>query len=76
MVPGGVSYHSSQPWPFPASVMLGFTAAADSDELDCDPEELVDACWYTRDELAHGAVGLPPALSISRRLVDDWLAEA
>ena len=44
------------------------------DELDPDPEELVDACFYTREELAHGAVGLPPALSISRRLVDDWIA--
>ena len=74
--PDGIAYHSSQPWPFPASVMLGFTAEAASDELDPDPLELVDACWYTRDELAHGAVGLPPALSISRRLIDNWLAEA
>ncbi len=72
---GGVAYHSSQPWPFPASVMLGFTAEATTDTLDPDPEELVDACWYTRDELAHGAVGLPPALSISRRLIDDWVAQ-
>jgi NAD+ diphosphatase len=74
VVPGGVEYHSSQPWPFPASVMLGFTAEAATDELQPDPEELVDACFYTREELAHGAVGLPPALSISRRLVDDWIA--
>ncbi len=73
--PGGVEYHSSQPWPFPASVMLGFRAAAVTDVLVPDPEELVDVCWYSRDELAHGAIGLPPALSISRRLVDDWLAE-
>jgi NAD+ diphosphatase len=73
--PDGIAYHSSQPWPFPASVMLGFTAEATSDVLDPDPHELVDACWYTRDELAHGAVGLPPVLSISRRLVDDWLAQ-
>ncbi|HUP84728.1 MAG TPA: NAD(+) diphosphatase [Acidimicrobiales bacterium] len=75
VAPGGVAYHSSQPWPFPASVMLGFTAAGASDELDCDPEEIADACWYTREELANGAIGLPPALSISRRLIDDWLAE-
>ncbi len=73
--PDGIAYHSSQPWPFPASVMLGFTAEAVSDELHPDPSELVDACWYTRDELAHGAIGLPPALSISRRLVDDWIAQ-
>ncbi len=70
-----VDYHSSQPWPFPASVMLGFTAEASSEELDPDPEELEDACWYSRDELAHGAVNLPPALSISRRLLDDWIAK-
>jgi NAD+ diphosphatase len=73
--PDGIEYHSSQPWPFPASVMLGFTARATTDELDPDPEELTDAEWYTRDEVAHGAVGLPPPLSISRRLVDDWLKE-
>ncbi len=70
-----VDYHSSQPWPFPASVMLGFTAEARTDGLDPDPEELADACWYSRDELAHGAVNLPPALSISRRLIDDWIAK-
>jgi NAD+ diphosphatase len=69
-----VDYHSSQPWPFPASVMLGFTAEAASDELDPDPDELADACFYTREELANGAVGLPPPLSISRRLIDDWIA--
>jgi NAD+ diphosphatase len=73
--PATVEYHSSQPWPFPASVMLGFTAEATSAELHPDPEELADACWYTRDELANGAIGLPPPLSISRRLVDDWIAE-
>jgi NAD+ diphosphatase len=73
--PDGIDYHSSQPWPFPASVMLGFTARATTDELDPDPEELTDAEWYTRDEVGHGAVGLPPPLSISRRLVDDWLSE-
>ena len=55
--------------------MLGFTARRRATSSTRDPEELVDACWYTRDELAHGAVGLPPALSISRRLVDDWLGE-
>lgn len=72
--PDAVEYQSSQPWPFPASIMLGFTAEATTDELHPDPEELADAYWYTRDELAHGAVNLPPSLSISRRLVDEWLA--
>ena len=70
-----VEYHSSQPWPFPASIMLGFTAEATDDSLDPDPEEITDACFYTRDELAHGAVGMPPSLSIARRLIDDWIAK-
>jgi NAD+ diphosphatase len=70
-----VEYHSSQPWPFPASVMLGFTAEAADDALDPDPEEIADACFYTREELANGAIGMPPPLSIARRLIDDWLAE-
>lgn len=70
-----VQYQSSQPWPFPSSIMLGFRAEAQSDALAPDPEELVDACWYSRDELRHGAVPLPPPVSIARRLLDDWLAE-
>lgn len=53
--------------------LIGFTAEAVGDALDPDPEELEDACWYSRDEVAHGAVGLPPPLSISRRLIDDWI---
>lgn len=68
-----VTYRSSQPWPFPASVMLGFTAEAERDELHPDPEELVDAAWYSRDELRGGAVAIPPPVSIARRLLDDWL---
>ena len=70
-----VDYQSSQPWPFPSSIMLGFVAEAATDELDPDPEEIADACFYTREELQHGAVGMPPPLSIARRLIDDWLAE-
>ena len=70
-----VEYQSSQPWPFPSSIMLGFRAEATNDELDPDPEEIADPCFYTRDELQHGAVGMPPPLSIARRLIDDWVAE-
>lgn len=70
-----VAYQSSQPWPFPSSIMLGFRADAVDDALDPDPEEIADACFYTRDELTHGAVGMPPPMSIARRLIDDWLAE-
>lgn len=70
-----VTYESSQPWPFPSSIMLGFRAEATDDAIDPDPEEIADACFYTRDELAHGAVGMPPPMSIARRLIDDWLEE-
>lgn len=68
-----VTYRSSQPWPFPSSIMLGFTAEAESDELHPDPEELVDASWWTRDDIREGRVALPPPVSIARRLLDDWV---
>ena len=72
-----VRYHSSQPWPFPGSIMLGFSAEAESTELQIDTNELEDARWFTRDELLQqadaGEVKLPYKLSIARRLVDDWL---
>ncbi|ONG51491.1 NADH pyrophosphatase [Pseudoroseomonas deserti] len=73
---GAVHYHSSQPWPFPASIMLGFHAEALSDEITIDPEELRDARWFTRTEIRenekHG-FGLPRLDSIARRLIEDWL---
>lgn len=69
-------YHSSQPWPFPSSIMIGFTAIARG-ELALDPAEIEDARWFTRDELQsavmRGDVRLPSEVSISRRLVEDWL---
>ncbi|MDH4109935.1 MAG: NAD(+) diphosphatase [Gammaproteobacteria bacterium] len=71
-----VRYHSSQPWPFPSSLMLGFTAAASTGEIALNDGELEDARWFTRKELASGFPKLPPRLSISRRLVDDWLHAA
>ncbi|MDH5500087.1 MAG: NAD(+) diphosphatase, partial [Gammaproteobacteria bacterium] len=68
-----VSYHSSQPWPFPSSLMLGFTASAASSEIVLNDGELEDARWFTRKELQSGFPKLPYRLSIARRLVDDWL---
>ena len=73
---GRVLYHSSQPWPFPSSIMLGFHAEGLSEEITIDPEELQDARWFTRDQLlnpaAHG-FSLPRVDSIARRLIEDWL---
>lgn len=71
-----VRYHSSQPWPFPASLMLGFHARSVSRDIQLNDGELEDAQWFSRKELASGFPKLPPRLSISRRLVDDWLADA
>ncbi len=74
---GRARYHSSQPWPFPASIMLGFYGEALSHEITIDPEELRDARWFTRAELReHATLGfsLPRADSIARRLIEDWIA--
>lgn len=67
-----VDYHSSQPWPFPSSLMLGFTAHASSTEIRRMDDELEDARWWTRAEMAGGAVALPVTHSISFRLIEDW----
>ena len=74
---GDVHYHSSQPWPFPGNIMLGFYAEGLSEEITIDPEELTDARWFSKDQMRnadqHG-FQLPRADSIARRLIEDWLA--
>ena len=76
---GEVRYRGSQPWPFPQSLMLGFRATAESTGITVDGDEIAEADWYTperiRADTASGALILPPFDSISRHLVDDWLAE-
>jgi len=72
---GEVHYHSSQPWPFPSSLMLGFTAQAVSGEILLNDGELEDAQWFTRKQLRSGFPKLPYRLSIARRLVDNWLLD-
>ncbi len=70
-----VRYHSSQPWPFPSSLMLGFVAEADEPgEIRLNDGELEDAQWFTREQLTSGSPKLPFRISIARRLVDDWIA--
>ena len=73
---GRVAYHSSQPWPFPSSLMLGFIAEATSTEIELNDGELEDARWFSRDELLAGACKLPFGISIARRLVDHWIGLA
>ncbi|MGB5209578.1 MAG: NAD(+) diphosphatase [Gammaproteobacteria bacterium] len=65
-------YHSSQPWPFPSSLMLGYTAVATSEQIRLVDAELEEALWVSRDNMASGAVGLPTPMSIAYTLVRDW----
>jgi NAD+ diphosphatase len=67
-----IDYHSSQPWPFPSSLMLGFTAHAVTTQVQLRDQELEDARWFTRAELAAGYPKIPPNVSISFRLIEHW----
>ncbi len=70
-------YHSSQPWPFPSSIMLGFYAEALGDAISIDRHELSDARWFTRAQVRDRAAKgfeVPPPDSIARNLIEDWLA--
>ncbi|MGI8677585.1 MAG: NAD(+) diphosphatase [Jatrophihabitans sp.] len=88
-----IRYLASQPWPFPASLMLGFVARLDGDpSITLDPVEVAEAGWFTRDEIRRAADwtddlttpldeggdvrlrAIPPRFSISRYLIDRWLA--
>ena len=69
-------YHSSQPWPFPGSVMLGFYAEALDETIRIDERELSDARWFTRTQIRNRVsegFDVPPPDSIARRLIDDWV---
>ena len=78
---GKVDYLTSQPWPFPRSIMLGFVGHATTTELTIDPTELASAGWYTRQELrTFGNWGddgpghkLPRPDSIARHLINEWI---
>jgi NAD+ diphosphatase len=67
------NYHSSQPWPFPSSLMVGFHASAEPGGEVRVSGELEDARWFTREELLKGPPLLPPSQSISYRLITTWL---
>lgn len=71
-----VHYHSSQPWPFPSSLMMGYFSEAASTQIRLVDQELENARWFSRqqvaDELRAGSLRLPLGLSISRRLIETW----
>ena len=74
-----VEYLGDQPWPFPNSIMVGFTARASSSELRLQESEIAEARWFTRDEyreiLAAGQVSASTRLSIARRIIERWLGQ-
>jgi NAD+ diphosphatase len=78
---GEVQYLSSQPWPFPSSLMIGCMAEAEDRAITRDPEELEDARWVTREEVLAGMTGALPGMrparrgSIARFLIERWLAD-
>ena len=71
-----IAYHSSQPWPFPGSMMLGFTAEAETVSITLHDKELEDAKWFSREEIIEKIklkeLKLSPGISISFRLIEDW----
>lgn len=72
-----VEYLGDQPWPFPTSIMVGFTARTSTTELRLQDAEIAEARWFTRDEyrrlLADGGLGASSRLSIARRIIERWL---
>lgn len=74
-----IAYRGNQPWPFPASLMVGYTARAKGTELTLDPTEIVEADWFTREEVVRaagsGELALPLRVSIARRLIEQWMGE-
>jgi NAD+ diphosphatase len=73
-------YHSSQPWPFPGSLMLGYHAKATKTQISLNDQELEDAQWLSREEiitrLNQGLFVPPPKISISFRLIEDWFNQS
>ena len=87
---GAVRYHSSQPWPFPASLMLGCHAEAVSEAITVDPEEIRDARWFSRADVARAVAfsageasgesgldfGVPAPFTISHQLIRAWTSDS
>jgi NAD+ diphosphatase len=78
---GSVTYLASQPWPFPASLMMGCKGDATSDQIRIDPAELEDAIWVSREEVARAFMGQHPTIhparkgSIAQFLLEHWLSD-
>ena len=75
-----VRYLGNQPWPFPSSLMLGFSARAVDTALHLDRDEIAEAVWVSRADLGKlvlaGRFGISPAVSIARRMIEHWYGAA
>jgi NAD+ diphosphatase len=76
-----LKYLGSQPWPFPASIMIAFEAVTNNpDDARGDGEEITDVRWFSRAELkaaaADGSLLLPPSISVARKMIERWLGES
>jgi len=76
-----IKYLGSQPWPFPASIMIAFEAVTDNPEdAKGDGEEITEVKWFSRAELkaaaADGSLLLPPSISVARKMIEGWLGES
>ena len=76
---GHVAYHTTQPWPFPSSLMIGCYAEAESRDTKVDETEIAEVRWLERDlarRLVKGegvdGVWVPPAIAIAHHLIKDW----
>ncbi len=71
-----IFYYSSQPWPFPSSIMLGFTAQAENKKIMIDGDEIEHADWFSRNDIYRKVkqkqLRLPPPVSIAYRLIENW----
>ena len=78
---GAVSYLASQPWPFPASLMIGCAGEASTVAIAIDPTEIEDALWVTREDMADVFAGQHPTINPTRKgaiahfLLENWLAD-
>jgi NAD+ diphosphatase len=80
LVVHSVHYLGSQPWPFPASIMIAYEAiTSDVSKARPDGEEIVEIMWFTRESMKaavnSGEISLPPRISVSRRMIEYWYGE-
>ena len=75
---GDVSYHSSQPWPFPSSLMIGCLGKAISTDIQIDTNEMADVRWFAREDVLqalnqeHPTLKVPGAIAIAHHLIKTW----